>query len=134
MTHWLAVATAENCAALARLGHPFYALQTAPRVAPGDRCILYRSGKSRGFIGEFEFVAAPISESIRLTDVRPFAFRLPWKLVATREDAPIGIEPLVKNLSFIKNKNNYGMTLRTPFRSIEKVDFDHLSHLLRNSN
>jgi len=133
MTYWLAVATSENCAALARLGHPFYALQTAPSVAAGDRCILYRSGESRGFIGEFEFLAAPISESIRLTDVRPFAFRLPWKSVALREEAPIGIVPLVKDLRFIKNKNNYGMTLRTPFRSIDKVDFEHLSRLLRNS-
>ena len=102
----------------------FYALKTAPRVDVGDRCILYRSGKCRGFIGVFEFLSVPVPASVKLGDSRTFSFKLPWKAVALCEESPLSIVPLINELRFIKNKGHYSMALRTAFRSLDRADYD----------
>lgn len=131
--YWLAVAGKANCDALASMGYPYYALRTAPKVASGDRCVLYRSGSGGGFIGAFEFIAEGSSVSAKLADARPFTFQLPWKSLATCEGAPVSIVPLIDSLEFIVNKKNYGMALRSTFRPITERDYLMIETLVRKA-
>jgi hypothetical protein len=130
MSYWLAVVTEENCRALAERRYPFYALQHRIAVVVGDRCILYRSGKDGGFVGEFEFVGEPEEAPVRIGS-RTFSFRMPWKALVLRDDDPVKIGPIVQSLNFIKNKRLYGSALYTAFRRLEDADYGRLSKLLR---
>ena len=121
--YWLAVATEDNCSALAQIGYPFYALNWVPKVLCGDRCIFYRSGNRRGFIGAFEFVSGDLKDPIRLGDHRVFVTRLPLKPLVISDQDPVEIAPLIDKLEFITAKANYSMSLRNSFRSIPEADY-----------
>jgi hypothetical protein len=129
MSYWLAVITEENCRALAKQRYPFYALQHKIAVVAGERCILYRSGKSGGFVGEFEFASAPEKVPVQIGS-RTFSFKMPWTALVLRDDTPVKIGPIVQALNFIKNKRLYGMALRTTFRRLEDADYERISNLL----
>lgn len=131
MSYWLAVVTEENCRELAERRYPFYALSHRIVTEAGDRCILYRSGKEGGFVGEFEFVGEPEEATVRVGR-RTFPFRMPWKSIVLRDADPIKIGPLVQLLKFVKNKRLYGMALRTAFRKLEDADYERISVLLRH--
>lgn len=133
MSFWLAVVTEENCKALAERRYPLFALQHRVGVVAGDRCILYRSGKNRGFVGEFEFVAEPDEAPVRI-GARTFAFSMRWKPVSLRDDDPVQIGPILHALDFIKNKQPYGMALRAAFRRLGEADYGRLSKLLRRGH
>jgi len=98
-------------------------------VVAGERCILYRSGKDGGFVGEFEFIGEPENAPVRIGS-RTFSFRMPWNALVLRDDDPVKIGPIVHALNFIKNKRLYGMALRTAFRRLEDADYGRLSELL----
>lgn len=129
MSYWLAVITEANCRALAEKRYPFYALQHRIAVEAGERCILYRSGKDGGFVGEFEFVGEPENAPVQIGS-RTFSFKMPWTALVLRDDAPVRIGPIVHALDFIKNKRLYGMALRTAFRRLEATDYECISNLL----
>lgn len=133
--YWLAVVSDENAAVLAKVEYPFYALTTLSRSAVGDLCVLYRSGKNAGFIGAFEFSGPCVEDPVRLGDHRTFRFKLPWRRVALSDDNPVEIGPLLNELDFVTNKNNYGMLLRNSFRLIPKKDyFTILSRIRKAAN
>lgn len=131
--YWLAVISKANCDALASMGYPYYALRTPPKVASGDVCALYRSGNGGGFIGAFEFVDAGASTPIRLADTRAFSFQLRWRVLALCEAAPVPIAPMIESLELVSNKKNYGMALRSTFRSISKRDYSMIETRIREA-
>lgn len=121
--YWLAVATNENCAVLAGMGYPFYALTSRPAASIGDYCVLYRSGKNAGFIGAFRFVSSAVDERVKLADFRTFATKLPWVALAVSDANPVEIRCLVDDLQFVTNKAVYSMSLRNCFRTIPEHDY-----------
>lgn len=44
----------------------------------------------------------------------------------------VSIQPLIENLSFIRNKTNWGITFRFGFLEIPEPDFKHIAGLMTN--
>jgi predicted RNA-binding protein len=126
---WLAVASDLNCKRLSEMGHPFYALsgpgyRLSMGIERGDLLLLYRAKRNSGFVGTFEATGNAIEETVYLPGVlRSFRVKIPWKPQALCENLPVRLPPLVRQLSFIANKDNYGMSLRSNLRELSKHDF-----------
>lgn len=106
--------------------------QRAPYVGKldkNDRVLIYLCGKGRRyFIAEIEVMnkVKPLDHKFRLLAKD---LGLGWmtmycniELIA-KFDKTIPINPLIDNLSFIVNKNNYGLNLRLPVIKIPLNDY-----------
>jgi len=126
--YWLAVAGDTNCAILAELGHPYYALsraggKMASAIAAGDHFVLYRARTRGGFIGVYEAVE-PARNAPTRVGARTYSTRIPWKPLLLCESKPAELAPLVPKLSFIVNKQRYGSHLQLHIKRLSRADFD----------
>jgi hypothetical protein len=95
----------------------------------GDRVLLYVAGRgSRYFVGDGEIDGATTvanEEDLALAatlGLDGFAEKIPLRRVAIWTE-PVLIRPLVGELSFIKDKVNYGLNLRQAAARIPAADF-----------
>jgi predicted RNA-binding protein len=121
----------------------FYAVgskdrSAADRIEVGDRFVLYtttnklaRTTQRSGFIGSFTATGKLYEDSSRIFGFRSYQLRIPWKPNALLLDDPVELKPLVADLSFIKNKSNYGMYLRTNLRELLSKDFATIERMIQ---
>jgi hypothetical protein len=122
---WLMVIGDTNAEILAKLDRPFFALSrsaVAQSIKPGDKCVLYRGRNAAGFIGIYE-VTAPVSNVPTRVGVRTFGTKIAWRSLLLCEDNPVLLTPLVPQLSFIQNKQQYGAYFQTSLRRLDATDF-----------
>lgn len=132
--YWLAIASDENCRQLADMGHSFYASSRGSgnltrSMSLGDRCILYRAGGGRGFIGVFEVTGPATDEPVRVGS-RTYPIRISWKPLLLCEESPVQVQDLVAHLSFITNKKRYGTHFQTNIRRLHESDFSQISQAI----
>ena len=125
--YWLTIASSENCALLAEMNYPYFALgsigaTTAKSIVAGDRCILYRSRQGKGFIGLFE-VTSDAEETTTAVGSHVYTIRIPWKAELLCENRPVDLPAVAPALEFIKNKRMFGTYLQTTLRRLSSHDF-----------
>ena len=99
------------------------------RMKPGDWLIYYspRTGMKGGdAVRSFTAIG-------QIQDGEPYPFDMGNGFIPLRRDIlfskahRIPISPLISSLSFIKNKQSWGLTFRSGFFQIPKSDFDQIA-------
>jgi predicted RNA-binding protein len=132
MRYWVGVASREHVlvgvqGGFAQFNHG--KLAPAKRPAKGD-WLIYYSGKER--FGEKapcqRFVAIGEVLDSEPTQVLQAPGFKPWRRrVRYREATEVEIEPLIDQLSFIKNRSKWGAAFRFGFLEISESDFELIS-------
>jgi hypothetical protein len=112
---------------------------TTPRIRSlntGDRVVVYAAGRNnRCFRGTFTIASKP-AELECLPDEMGQLARL-YSLACQIKDGelwrvPKPIKELLPELSFIKDKKNYGLYLRRGLREISKRDYEVITRFMDN--
>lgn len=120
----------EIAATLLKEGFWAFARQVtaATRLQPGDQVLIYLGGKGRHHFVASARVAAPMQQATDderrvLTDLG-----LPFMDCVIRLSGiewfpePVKIVPLINELSFISNKQHWGLSFRYPIRKLPEDD------------
>jgi predicted RNA-binding protein len=119
------------------MGYPFYALnrlgtRLAKEIAVGDSCALYRARSGRGFIGLFEVTQRAIDTPTKVGG-RTYATRISWKPILLCEDAPVDLQSLILELSFIKNKTQFGAYFQANLKRLSRNDFEVIERAVQRN-
>ena len=105
------------------------------KLKKGDKVLVYLCGKNRRYFGaklNIDGEIANISHNPELTKTK-HSLGLDWFDLYIQLDNikyfnnKIFIKPLIQELTFIKNKKNYGLNLRLPIINIPETDFRLIS-------
>lgn len=142
--YWLCVISGQNLDVLKKHALAFYAVgghdrRAGERVSTGDSMVLYTTtdkamgtAQKPGLVGLFTVTREPYQDSTRIfRGFRSFPTRIAWKPEVILLDEPAEMKPLVPLLEFIKNKQNYGMFLRTNLRELSANDFKVFQQAIR---
>lgn len=132
-SYWIMVASDVNCAILAEMGFPYYAMKmggNSARIARSDRCALYRVNKGRGFIGIFEALE-PAKQTPTRVGIRTFPMRLPWRPIITCESNPVDLKSIVERLTFIKDPRHAGAYFQRSILRISAPDFSAIEESVK---
>jgi hypothetical protein len=135
MRFWIGVASREHVRAGVRGGFAqFNHGKRAPaaRPAKGDGIVYYSSKETRGRPDPRQrFVAIGRVLDDEPTQVIQAPGFEPWRRrVAYREATEVEIQPLIKRLSFIKNKSSWGAAFRFGFLEIGRDDFETIARTM----
>lgn len=134
--HWIMIVNDINCAILAGMGFPYYAMKSggySTTIESGDLCALYRVHNNRGFVGIFEALEKSKEITTRV-GARSFAMRLPWKSIAICESNQVELKSIAERLTFIKDKSHAGAYFQRSLFPINESDFELIEKAVRQNS
>lgn len=137
-THWLLVTSQEVWHDLQYSSFwPFQNKRDAERPAVSSEAVVYLIGGGNGqpsLAGRVSFAerGSSIKESEASRLLPGFRAAYSRKIAATNASPHVAFREIVPYMTFIKNKNNWGLYLRRPIRQVPAEDFHRLVDELEN--
>jgi len=136
MSLWLISITKENYEILKNINYKTIGIsdrykKALAQVRKGDFVIIYLASKISAIVALLKVVGKPyaIRKSIWLDNLYNTIDVKPVQIL--KEDEWVYVKPLLKNLSFVSNKKNWGNYFRQSIKQIDKTDYKIFEKIFR---